>query len=112
MCGIVGYIGRSRAGCVMLDGLRRLEYRGYDSSGMVVCDGNGFEQIKRTGRVVNLEEALEEMVMVAEGVRAARMFRDRAVDMKIDVPFVIALNTLLDGYITAEECCRRMVALS
>ncbi|MEC8280032.1 MAG: hypothetical protein VXZ88_05700, partial [Verrucomicrobiota bacterium] len=44
----------------MLDGLRRLEYRGYDSSGMVVSDGKGFEQIKRTGRVVNLEEALEE----------------------------------------------------
>jgi glucosamine--fructose-6-phosphate aminotransferase (isomerizing) len=60
MCGIVGYIGRNRAGCVMLDGIRRLEYRGYDSSGMVVSDGNGFEQIKRTGRVVNLEEALVE----------------------------------------------------
>ena len=50
--------------------------------------------------------------MVAEGVRAARMFRDRAIDMKIDVPFVVALNTLLDTYIDAEECCRRMVALS
>ena len=60
MCGIVGYIGRNRAGCIMLDGLRRLEYRGYDSSGMVVSDGKGFEQIKRTGRVVNLEEALED----------------------------------------------------
>ena len=44
----------------MLDGLKRLEYRGYDSSGMVVSDGKGFEQIKSTGRVVNLEEALEE----------------------------------------------------
>ena len=64
------------------------------------------------GRGLSLEEALAQMSMVAEGVRAARMFRDRAVDMKIDVPFVIALNTLLDGYITAEECCRRMVALS
>ena len=57
MCGIVGYIGRNRAGSIMLDGLRRLEYRGYDSSGMVVSDGEGFEQIKRTGRVVNLEES-------------------------------------------------------
>ena len=60
MCGIVGYIGRNRAGSIMLDGLRRLEYRGYDSSGMVVSDGKGFKQIKRTGRVVNLEESLEE----------------------------------------------------
>lgn len=60
MCGIVGYVGRDRAGSIMLDGLKRLEYRGYDSSGMVVSAGKGFEQIKRTGRVVNLEESLEE----------------------------------------------------
>ena len=44
----------------MLDGLKRLEYRGYDSSGMVVATKNGFEQIKRVGRVKNLEDALEE----------------------------------------------------
>ena len=44
----------------MLDGLRRLEYRGYDSSGMVVSNGKGFEQTKRTGRVVNLKESLDE----------------------------------------------------
>ena len=58
MCGIVGYIGRDRAVDLMLDGLKRLEYRGYDSSGMVVSTQNGFEQIKRVGRVANLEEAL------------------------------------------------------
>jgi len=45
----------------MLDGLKRLEYRGYDSSGMVVSTAKGFEQIKRVGRVVNLEEALDEL---------------------------------------------------
>lgn len=44
----------------MLDGLKRLEYRGYDSSGMVVSTDKGFEQIKRTGRVANLEDALDE----------------------------------------------------
>jgi glucosamine--fructose-6-phosphate aminotransferase (isomerizing) len=44
----------------MLDGLKRLEYRGYDSSGMVISAGKGFEQIKRVGRVANLEEALNE----------------------------------------------------
>ena len=67
---------------------------------------------EKLGSGLTLDEALEEMVMVAEGVRAARMFRDRAVDMAVNVPFVEALNTLLDGYIKAEECCRRMVALS
>ena len=63
MCGIVGYVGRDRAGSIMLDGLKRLEYRGYDSSGMVVSVGKGFEQIKRTGRVVNLEESLKKPLL-------------------------------------------------
>jgi glucosamine--fructose-6-phosphate aminotransferase (isomerizing) len=58
MCGIVGYIGRDRAGSVMLDGLKRLEYRGYDSSGVAFWRPNGIAQIKRTGRVVELETAL------------------------------------------------------
>jgi len=44
----------------MLDGLKRLEYRGYDSAGMVVVTDRGFEEVKRTGRVKNLEEALED----------------------------------------------------
>ncbi|CAA6679408.1 MULTISPECIES: glutamine--fructose-6-phosphate transaminase (isomerizing) [unclassified Lentimonas] len=58
MCGIVGYIGRDRAGSVMLDGLKRLEYRGYDSSGVAVWTDDGIKQTKRTGRVVELETAL------------------------------------------------------
>ena len=67
---------------------------------------------EKLGSGLSLEEALNEMVMVAEGVRAARMFRDRAENMAIEIPFVNSLNQLLDGEISAEECCRRMVALS
>jgi len=51
------------------------------------------------------------MHMVAEGVRAAQMFGERAEALNIQIPFTKALNTLLEGYIDAEECCRRMVAL-
>ena len=58
MCGIVGYIGRDRAGSVMLDGLKRLEYRGYDSSGVAIWTNEGIKQTKRTGRVAELEAAL------------------------------------------------------
>jgi glucosamine--fructose-6-phosphate aminotransferase (isomerizing) len=58
MCGIVGYIGRDRAGSVMLDGLKRLEYRGYDSSGVAIWTDGGIKQTKRIGRVVELETAL------------------------------------------------------
>lgn len=58
MCGIVGYVGRDRAGSVMLDGLKRLEYRGYDSAGMAIMNGEGLETTRRTGRVAELENAL------------------------------------------------------
>lgn len=58
MCGIVGYIGRDRAGSVMLDGLKRLEYRGYDSAGMAILNKNQFKSTRRTGRVAELENAL------------------------------------------------------
>jgi len=66
---------------------------------------------EKLGTGLTLDQALEEMHMVAEGVRAARMFNDRAIDANLDIPFTKALNTLLNGDITAEECCRRMVAL-
>lgn len=66
---------------------------------------------EKLGTGLSLEEALEEMHMVAEGVRAARMFGIRSEELKIQIPFTKALNTLLDGFIDAEECCRRMVAL-
>ena len=43
MCGIVGYVGHRKACSVLLDGLKRLEYRGYDSAGLAVRDGEGSE---------------------------------------------------------------------
>jgi glucosamine--fructose-6-phosphate aminotransferase (isomerizing) len=59
MCGIVGYTGSREAGAVLLDGLRRLEYRGYDSAGiaLVTEDGDLFVE-KRAGKVSNLQTAL------------------------------------------------------
>lgn len=55
MCGIVGYIGKENAADVLLDGLRRLEYRGYDSAGMVVLDGNAVGIRRSVGKLSNLE---------------------------------------------------------
>ena len=59
MCGIVGYTGPREAGPVLMDGLRRLEYRGYDSAGiaLVTTDGHLFIE-KRAGKVAVLENAL------------------------------------------------------
>ena len=58
MCGIVGYTGRHDAAPIVLAGLRRLEYRGYDSAGLATLDGSTLDLRKRAGRVRNLEEAL------------------------------------------------------
>src|SRR3954454_9692665 len=57
MCGIVGYVGSQQALGVVLEGLRRLEYRGYDSAGIAVLDG-GLVVEKRAGRIENLDKAL------------------------------------------------------
>ena len=51
MCGIVGYTGKQEAAPILLDGLRRLEYRGYDSAGVCLWNNNRFNLIKKTGRV-------------------------------------------------------------
>lgn len=58
MCGIVGYVGDEPALAFMLDGLRRLEYRGYDSAGIAVLENGGVEVIRRAGKLEVLEKAL------------------------------------------------------
>ncbi|HVW44482.1 MAG TPA: glutamine--fructose-6-phosphate aminotransferase, partial [Amycolatopsis sp.] len=59
MCGIVGYVGHRRALDVVLGGLRRMEYRGYDSAGVAVLDGAGALTVERkAGRLANLEDEL------------------------------------------------------
>jgi len=54
MCGIVGYIGKQKASAIILEGLKRLEYRGYDSAGVATLTGSRFDLAKKAGRVANL----------------------------------------------------------
>src|SRR5512140_2550673 len=60
MCGIVGYVGPKRAAPILLDGLRKLEYRGYDSAGLAVHDGSQIEIVRAVGKLDNLVRALDE----------------------------------------------------
>ena len=59
MCGIIGYIGNKEASDIILQGLKHLEYRGYDSSGIALFDGNELKVVKKQGRISFLEEALQ-----------------------------------------------------
>ena len=63
MCGIVGYIGGRSASPVLIDGLKKLEYRGYDSAGVAVFNGDVVEVKKTKGRIADLEKKLS-----AEGI--------------------------------------------
>ena len=59
MCGIVGYVGNKGAKSFLIDGLSKLEYRGYDSAGIAVLDGTSISLVKQKGRLSNLEGALK-----------------------------------------------------
>jgi glucosamine--fructose-6-phosphate aminotransferase (isomerizing) len=59
MCGIVGYLGSRRAAGVLMEGLRRLEYRGYDSAGLATIDNDELRPLKVLGRVADLSAALQ-----------------------------------------------------
>jgi glucosamine--fructose-6-phosphate aminotransferase (isomerizing) len=58
MCGIVGYVGKQNAVSIILEGLKRLEYRGYDSAGVCVEKGHKLDLVKKAGRVDNLAKAV------------------------------------------------------
>ncbi|MBW1755516.1 MAG: glutamine--fructose-6-phosphate transaminase (isomerizing) [Deltaproteobacteria bacterium] len=60
MCGIVGHVGDEEATPILLDGLRRLEYRGYDSAGLAVHAKGGIEIVRAVGKLRNLEKALSQ----------------------------------------------------
>jgi len=60
MCGIVGYVGSKEVGPILLEGLRRLEYRGYDSAGLAIVGDDGcLRTVKQAGKLRELERLLE-----------------------------------------------------
>lgn len=58
MCGIVGYVGQRQAASILVDGLKKLEYRGYDSAGIAVVEGGALHVVRASGKLKNLQAKL------------------------------------------------------
>ena len=71
MCGIVGYIGDSEKKSVLLEGLKELEYRGYDSAGLAVLSNDRLEVFKTQGKLENLKLELKNKEFLDFGVSIA-----------------------------------------
>ncbi|HBX23614.1 MAG TPA: glutamine--fructose-6-phosphate transaminase (isomerizing) [Desulfotomaculum sp.] len=111
MCGIVGYLGQRQAAPILLEGLQRLEYRGYDSAGVAVIENNAIRLDKKVGKLVNLREKLNgSMPQSTVGIGHTRWAThgkpsDRNAHPHLDCSgrFAVVHNGIIENYITLRE---------
>lgn len=112
MCGIVGFTGKSNAAQFLLDGLDRLEYRGYDSAGIAVLDNNRFTTVKTVERIKTLKDKVEKLsdVCGCTGIGHTRWATHGAPSdanahphISADGRFAVVHNGIIENYIALKE---------
>ena len=111
MCGIVGYVGDNQAANFLLDGLAKLEYRGYDSAGIAVFDGENIRVEKSVGRLASVRDKVKDDTPVGTmGIGHTRWAThgrpcDRNSHPHTDChgDFVIVHNGIIENYLTLKE---------
>ncbi|MBP1764468.1 MAG: Glucosamine--fructose-6-phosphate aminotransferase (isomerizing), partial [Firmicutes bacterium] len=111
MCGIVGYVGSNQAAPFLLEGLTKLEYRGYDSAGIAVMDGSEIKVEKSVGRLGVLQKKLEQrMLQGTIGIGHTRWAtHGRPSDLNshphtdCSGKFVVVHNGIIENYLELKE---------
>ncbi|MFD1019117.1 glutamine--fructose-6-phosphate transaminase (isomerizing) [Thalassobacillus hwangdonensis] len=110
MCGIVGYIGQNDTKEILLKGLEKLEYRGYDSAGIATLNDNGVDVFKVKGRIATLREAVDENVHATMGIGHTRWATHGAPSELNAHPhqstsgrFTIVHNGVIENYTDVQE---------
>ncbi|MDD3181049.1 MAG: glutamine--fructose-6-phosphate transaminase (isomerizing) [Opitutaceae bacterium] len=111
MCGIVGYIGKQKASAIILEGLKRLEYRGYDSAGLAVQQNGRFGLVKKVGRVDNLiAQAAKARLTGTTGIGHTRWATHGGVTdanahphLSSDGKFALIHNGVIENYVSIKK---------
>jgi len=115
MCGIVGYIGHKQAVPVLLEGLKKLEYRGYDSSGIAVLEESGIRIVKSVGKLAVLEEKISNRTFRSNiGIGHTRWAThgrpsDKNAHPHMDChgDFVVVHNGIIENYLELREVLKK-----
>jgi len=105
MCGIIGYLGDNNCVPILIEGLKRLEYRGYDSAGISVITKDEIKTIKKTGKIINLEKNIPDNLKSNLGIGHTRWATHGKVSdenahphLSFNKKFAIVHNGIIENY--------------